>query len=169
MKPPVIGLNGVEWVYQKVSSLEGPGINLTGINKTWNPRTQPAFQMNFESESWKPYQTLSRYQTTAAALRGGRQRTPPLRSARRSAPLPPSPRRGLKDALPLAAIWRNLPPPGRDSTLPGSRPALILTICLSLAPPSADKGGRAEPSRPGAAGAAPPGHRSRLGSVGQEE
>lgn len=41
MKPPVIGLNGVEWVYQKVSSLEGPGINLTGINKTWNPRTQP--------------------------------------------------------------------------------------------------------------------------------
>lgn len=106
---------------------------------------------------------------TAAALRGGRQRTPPLRSARRSAPLPPSPRRGLKDALPLTAIWRNLPPPGRDSTLPGSRPALILTICLSLAPPSADKGGRAEPSRPGAAGAAPPGHRSRLGSVGQEE
>lgn len=144
MKPPVIGLNGVEWVYQKVSSLEGPGINLTGINKTWNPRTQPPPHCG----------------------EGGSERR---RSARRSDPLPPSPRRGLKDALPLAAIWRNLPPPGRDSTLPGSRPALILTICLSLAPPSADKGGRAEPSRPGAAGAAPPGHRSRLGSVGQEE
>lgn len=85
MKPPVIGLNGVEWVYQKVSSLEGPGINLTGINKTWNPRTQPAFQMNFESESWKPYQTQSRYQTTCKYTpphcgEGGSER-------RRSAPL----------------------------------------------------------------------------------
>lgn len=70
-------------------------------------------------------------------------------SAPRTAPLPPSPRRGLKDALPLAAIWRNLPPPGQDSTLPGSRPDFFFfkknTICLSLAPPSADKGGRAEP------------------------
>lgn len=46
VKPPVIGLNGVEWVYQKVFSLEGPGINLTGINKTSNPRTQPAMKVN---------------------------------------------------------------------------------------------------------------------------
>lgn len=134
-----------------------------------SPQPHLPQQPHYPAAEPPPRQPGSPLALTAAALRGGRQRTPPLRSARRSAPLPPSPRRGLKDALPLAAIWRNLPPPGRDSTLPGSRPALILTICLSLAPPSADKGGRAEPSRPGAAGAAPPGHRSRLGSVGQEE
>lgn len=42
VNPPVIGSGGVEQGCQKVSPLEGPRVNLTGINKSSNPRIQPA-------------------------------------------------------------------------------------------------------------------------------
>lgn len=42
VNPPVIGSGGVEQGCQKVSPLERPRVNLTGINKSSNPRIQPA-------------------------------------------------------------------------------------------------------------------------------
>lgn len=41
VKPPVIGSGGVEQGRQKVSSLKGPSFNLSGVNKSSNPRSHP--------------------------------------------------------------------------------------------------------------------------------
>lgn len=50
VNPPVIGSGGVEQGCQKASSLEGPSANLSDVNKSSNPRTQPAAKA--KSQPW---------------------------------------------------------------------------------------------------------------------
>lgn len=81
VNPPVIGSGGVEQGCQKVSSLEGPSVNLSDVNKSPNPRTQPAAKA--KSQPWPTSSPQHQVVTRTCTARWWRNLSSPAKQRER--------------------------------------------------------------------------------------